>query len=259
VDALIELSAVRAEAGGKARGLARLAELGLPVPPALVLPADAYTRWRAAGSLAEGDFRALADALARLGEPIAVRSSALDEDTAGRSAAGQYESVMGVRSLPQLVEAVERCYRAAESERAIAYRGAGEARLALVIQHEVRADRAGVGFSVDPVRTEASHVLLEVVFGHGEQLVSGEAAPDRYWVARDGTSVRARLAEKSGLSPARRFARTLRDDEARRVAELVLRAEEGFGSPVDVEFCFAGSELWLVQCRPITTLGARAA
>jgi phosphoenolpyruvate synthase/pyruvate phosphate dikinase len=259
MDALLELSSVGEDAGGKARGLARLGELGLPVPRALVLPADAHARWRASGSLDESDFRALADALARLGPPLAVRSSATDEDTAGRSAAGQYESIMGIRDLPQLVRAVERCFRAAESERAVAYRGGRDARLALVLQSEVPADRAGVGFSIDPVRTDANHVLLEVVFGHGEQVVSGEVAPDRYWVVRDGSFVRARLAEKSGVSPARRFMRTLRDDEARRVAELVLHAEEGFGCPVDVEFCFAGSDLWLVQCRPITTLGAQAA
>jgi pyruvate,water dikinase len=55
------------------------------------------------------------------------------------------------------------------------------------------------------------------------------------------------------LPPQRRLARVLRDDEAVRVADLVLRAESGFERPVDVEFCFAGRDLWLVQCRPITT------
>jgi rifampicin phosphotransferase len=259
VDGLLELTAVDGEAGGKARGLARLVELGLPVPPALVLPVDAYERWHASRSLAEGDFRALGDALARLGVPLAVRSSATDEDTGGRSAAGQYESVMGVRDLPSLVRAVERCYRSAESERAVAYRGSEEARLALVLQREVSADRAGVGFSVDPVRRDGEHVLLEVVFGHGERLVSGSASPDRYWVERTGASVRARLAEKTDVRGARRFMRTLRDDEAHRIADAVLQAEDGFGCCVDVEFCLEGNSLWLVQCRPITTLDARAA
>jgi phosphoenolpyruvate synthase/pyruvate phosphate dikinase len=79
--------------------------------------------------------------------------------------------------------------------------------------------------------------------------VSGELNPDRYWVGR---TVRARRADKG--SGERRWARVLRDDEARRIAELTLIAEAGFGTPVDVEFCWAGPELWLVQCRPITTL-----
>lgn len=259
MDALVELTNVGASAGGKARGLARLVALGLPVPPALVLPAEAYARWRASRSLAERDFRGLGEALGRLGTPLAVRSSALDEDAEDRSAAGQYESVMGVRDLPALVAAVERCFRAAEGERARAYRDGREAELALVVQREMASDRAGIAFSADPVTGDDSEILLEVAFGHGERVVSGAADPDRYRVARGGGLVRARLAEKPEQPPARRFARTLRDDEANRVAELVLHAERGFGSPVDVEFCFDGPELWLVQCRPITTLARAAA
>jgi phosphoenolpyruvate synthase/pyruvate phosphate dikinase len=56
------------------------------------------------------------------------------------------------------------------------------------------------------------------------------------------------------LLPERRLARVLRDHEARAVAELVVRAEHGFEMPVDVEFCWRGETLWLVQCRPITAL-----
>jgi len=251
VDALLELTEVDGAAGGKAHGLARLVALGLPVPPALVLPPAAYERWRETGELPAD---ALAAALERLEPPLAVRSSALDEDMEGRSAAGQYESVMGVRGRTDLFEAVERCYRAAESERARAYRGGGGGTLALVLQREVKSSRAGVGFSVDPLTNEADHVLLEAVFGHGERLVAGEVDPDRYWVPRAGTEIRARVVDKPGEPPARRYSRTLRDDEALAVADLVLRAEQGFGRPVDVEFCFEGADLWLVQCRPITTL-----
>jgi phosphoenolpyruvate synthase/pyruvate phosphate dikinase len=259
VDALLELTEVDGGAGGKARGLAHLAALGLPVPPALVLPADAYRRWRERGDLAVEDREALAAGLERLGTPLAVRSSAADEDAAGRSAAGQYESVMGVETLPELLAAVETCFRAAESERAVAYRGSGEVGLALVLQREVAAQRAGVAFSVDPVAGDASHVLLEATFGHGERLVAGLVDPDRYWVERRAGRVRARIAAKSDVAPARRFARTLRDDEARSLAALVLRAEDGFGCPVDVEFCLQGPTAWLVQCRPITTLDDRGA
>ena len=250
MDALLELGEIDAGAGGKALGLARLASLGLPVPPAVVLPAAAYTRWYETKELPE---EGLVSAFDRIGPPLAVRSSALDEDLEGRSAAGQYESVMGVRTLDDLRRAVEVCYGAAESERARAYRGADEAKLALVIQREVPADRAAVGFSREPLGGSES-VLLEVVYGHGEGLVSGRLTPDRYWVARDCGSVRARLVEKTNVPPARRFARTLRDDEAVATARLVLRAEEEFGAPVDLELCFDGPRTWVVQCRPITAL-----
>lgn len=250
--------------GGKARGLALLLGLGLPVPPTVVLTTGAHSRFREQGSLDAADRTALLAALDSLGEPLAVRSSAADEDADDRSAAGQYSSFMDVRGPDALVAAVERCWREADSGRALAYREGAAASVAVVVQEEVSADRAGIAFSADPITGAQSAVLVEAVFGHGEGAVGGAVTPDRYRVERDSGAVSARVADKSGaadgsgeLSPLpqeRRTARVLRDDEARAVAELAETAEEGVGGPVDVEFCFARGELWAVQCRPITTL-----
>ncbi len=222
---ILELSDATPErAGGKAVGLARLIELGLPVPPAVVLPVGE--------ELDEPDA-----VVRRLGEPLVVRSSAVGEDAPDRSYAGQYETVLSV-GRDGLLPAIARVRGA--TERAAAYGVAGQ--VAVVIQRQVQATRAGVAFSRDPV-TSTEEVLVECAPGGGEAVVSGEVTPDRYWIA--GDRVRARAAGAL---------RTLRDDEALRVAELVLAAERGFGRPVDVEFCWEGRELWLVQCRPITTL-----
>jgi phosphoenolpyruvate synthase/pyruvate phosphate dikinase len=128
----------------------------------------------------------------------------------------------------------------ASTERAAAYGATGD--VAVVVQRQVPATRAGVAFSRDPVDGR-DVVLIECALGGGEAIVSGRVTPDRYWV--DGDEVRARAAGAI---------RVLRDDEAHAIVALVRRAEDGFGTPVDVEFCFAGRELWLVQCRPITTL-----
>jgi phosphoenolpyruvate synthase/pyruvate phosphate dikinase len=265
--ALLELTdgAPAAQVGGKGAGLARLAGLGLPVPPALALAPAAHARARARGGIAIVDRELLRVALERLGAPLAVRSSAVDEDGAERSAAGQYESVMGVVDLDGLIAAVERCYASAASERVAAYRGRGEPELAVVLQREVPAQRAGVAFTIDPVSGDESHVLVEMVFGHGEALVGGGLAPDRYLVPRHGGAVRVRVADKPAaldgrggihaLPDDRRLARTLRDDEARAVAQLALAAEAGLGTPVDVEVCFEGRTLWAVQCRPVTAHG----
>jgi len=252
------------EVGGKARGLARLAAIGLPVPDALVLPAAAHARWLERGALPDGELRALADAAGALGEPLAVRSSTADEDGSDRSAAGQYESVMDVRGPDALARAIEHCYRAAQGQRARAYRGSAGARVALVLQREIAADRAGVAFSLDPVSGSRDSLVIEAVFGHGEGLVAGHVTPDRYALDRASGRVRARVADKPAMAdgrgalralPAeRRLARTLRDHEVHAVADLVRRAEDGFAVPVDVEFCFAAGELWSLQCRPITTL-----
>ncbi|HEY3541974.1 MAG TPA: PEP/pyruvate-binding domain-containing protein [Gaiellaceae bacterium] len=208
--------------GGKAEGLVRLQELGLPVPAFVAVPLGA--------EIDEA-------AVAALGEPLAVRSSAVGEDAADKSAAGQYETLLGV-TRDELRDAVARVRTA--TARAEAY-GAGTD-VAVVVQRQVRATRAGVAFSRDPV-TGADEVVIECALGGGEAIVSGLVTPDRYRV-RDGR-VRARAAGA---------VRTLRDDEAQAIVALVRRAEDGFGRPVDVEFCFEGRELWLVQCRPITTL-----
>ena len=87
------------------------------------------------------------------------------------------------------------------------------------------------------------------MFGHGERLVSGSAAPDRYWVETNRL-VAARVARREDRT---RTSRTLRDDEVLSVAELTRKAEAGVERPVDVEFCFdPAGELSLLQCRPIT-------
>ena len=207
--------------GGKAEGLRRLQELGLLVPP----------------FVAVGVGEQLDDAPAELGDVLAVRSSAVGEDAADRSAAGQYETLLGV-TRDGLRDAIAHVRGA--TARAQAY-GAGTD-VAVVVQRQVPATRAGVAFSRDPVTGE-DVVLVECALGGGEAVVSGLVTPDRYRVR--GAEVRARAAGT---------VRTLRDDEALAVAALVRRAEEGFGLPVDVEFCYDRRELWLVQCRPITTL-----
>jgi phosphoenolpyruvate synthase/pyruvate phosphate dikinase len=207
--------------GGKAEGLVRLQELGLPVPPFVAVPVGEDVD---------------ETAVAALGEPLAVRSSAAGEDAVERSAAGQYETVLGV-TRATLRDAV--AHVRSGTDRAEAYGAGGE--IAVVVQRQVPATRAGVAFSRDPVGG-SDDVLIECALGGGEAVVSGQITPDRYRVA--GDRVHARAAGS---------VRTLRDDEARGVAALVRSAEEGFGRPVDVEFCFEGRTLWLVQCRPITT------
>jgi pyruvate,water dikinase len=236
---IAELGELRAEEeGGKAIGLARLRAIGAPVPPALVIPVSA-------GGVLSAEEAAVV--VARLGEPLAVRSSAVGEDAADRSAAGQFETRLGVRAA-ELPEAVRYVWRSAESDRATAY-GRPWQGMAVVVQREVPGWRAGVVFSLNPL-SGARECVIECVFGHGERLVSGITNPDRYTVDHDG-NVLTELAVKEEPF---RLLRTLRDDEALLVASWARQAEHGFGHPVDVEFCFEGRVFWALQCRAITTL-----
>jgi pyruvate,water dikinase len=235
---IIRLEDARPEQlGGKGEGLARLVALGLPVPPTAVVPADSDVTL-------EDPQRILQD----LGEPLAVRSSAFGEDAADRSAAGMYESVMGV-TRATLRGAIDRVRASGRSDRVRTYRGGAGAPVAVILQREIPVTKAGVAFSRDPL-TGSDDVFIECLFGHGERLVSGLSNPDRFWVTPAG-DVTARLGVKDEPY---RLVRSLRDDEARAVAALTREAAEGFGRPVDVEFCFERTKLWLVQCRPITTL-----
>jgi pyruvate,water dikinase len=239
--ALIPLHQIDSEpVGGKAAGLARLTKLGLRVPDGFVVLGAAP------GRLPEG----LDEAYARLGGAVAVRSSALDEDGAEASFAGQYETVLGVQGAAAVREAVERCLASAESARAGAYRerlgGQGEARMAVVVQRMVDASAAGVLFTADPVSGRRDRVVVNAVRGLGEALVSGHQAADQLVLSREGRVLERELKGGSAEVVEPRLGRLLAD---------ALRAEERLGQPLDLEWAVGpdGDVYWL-QARPITTL-----
>lgn len=250
-----------APVGGKARALHALIAAGFPVPPfAVVLPPDPTAPLPSPCSL----LPALSSALHAPGSPLqaplssllAVRSSASDEDGCEHSFAGQLESHLDVApaDVPARVADV---WRSGFSERVRAYRAerglaAETANLApaVIIQRMVPADAAGVAFSVDPVTGRRAHASVAAVRGLGEALVSGARDADTFTVDRSGSVVaRSRAADSAADAPA------LTDAQASAVAALARRCEAHFGRAQDIEWAFAGGELFLLQSRPITTLG----
>jgi phosphohistidine swiveling domain-containing protein len=222
--------------GQKARTLGMLARHGLPVPDGFVLAAP----WVAEAS--ETELRAvLSEALERLGGSIAVRSSAVAEDTSERSFAGQYETVLSVEDLEDLVEAVATVLGSATSERVEAYGGTGSP-MAVLLQRMVPAASAGVAFTADPVTGERDVIVVSSVSGLGDRLVSGEADPDE-WEVRDGSVAPRRTPESS-----------LTEQQVLQVAALAGRAAGQLGSPQDIEWAFDGDQVHLLQARPITGL-----
>ena len=229
--------------GGKARGLARLIAMGLPVPPGFVivdaapgaLPDDLGVRYAALGS-----------------GPVAVRSSALGEDSADASFAGQYETLLGVEGPEALVAAVEQCLASLESARARAYASSradlDESRMCVVVQRMVDARAAGVLFTADPVSGRRSRTVIDAVSGLGEELVSGRASPDHYVLDRSGRTVERVL---DGAEP------VLEPDDRAALAEAARAAEAREGAPLDLEWAIDFQEriFWL-QARPITRLPA---
>lgn len=259
--------------GGKAAALAKLAGRR-PVPPGFVVVGelDAAAVQLAYAELAEraGD----AD-----GEPlVAVRSSAADEDGRSSSFAGQHETILGVRGIDELLDAIATCRDSAHSERALRYRRANglaapRAPLPVLVQVLVPADAAAVVFSVNPVAPHRAEVLVNAAFGLGESIVGGTVTPDEWALTRPTLAVARRvIADKRRMTvraasgsrevdvpaPLRRLP-SLTDAQARDAASLALELERELGFPVDLELAWAGDDLHLLQCRPITTLAQEAA
>ena len=263
--------------GGKASVLGELFE-DFRVPPFFCLSTDGIEHWEASKedpSVQE----TLRVALARLdpagGASFAVRSSAVGEDGAATSFAGQYTTVLGVKSLPELIAAIDLCVQSARSARVSAYQGGGAQGsvppMGVIVQRLIRACASVAAFSLDPSTGSTEEVLVNAVWGLGESLLGGHVTPDTFALrVADGT-IRVALSEKermliSGVKGTEdvpvpeslRLYPSLSLDQVREVATLVRALERRHGYPVDVECCYEGSLLYLLQCRPITALPARA-
>ncbi|HWJ54151.1 MAG TPA: PEP/pyruvate-binding domain-containing protein [Propionibacteriaceae bacterium] len=192
-------TADRARVGGKAGVLGELAAAGFPVPPGLVVTAEALN--------IHGWERSLEAAARSLGAPrLAVRSSAVAEDLPDASYAGLYETYLNV-PIAGLGEAVRRCFAAATAERVAAYHrrhGDGTPGMAVLVQAMVEPMAAGVAFTAQPVSGDPDQALVTAVTGLGDRLVSGEAVGEEWTVtARNARRSRPTPAGKQGAdSPA---------------------------------------------------------
>jgi len=226
-------------AGGKGASLCRMFRAGLSVPYGFVILSNAFENNRLkaeAKTDIEGCLSVVADV------PLAVRSSALSEDSAGASFAGEFESVLDV-SKKSLYTAIDRVAASASSKRVSAYsafHGMKDSHeIAVVVQVMIKAEMAGVLFSADPITGSHEHIVGNFVFGAGEQLVSGEANAYPFTISR----VKGVYAGDKALVP---YAKTIR-----RAAEQI---EDIFGRQMDMEWVVADRKFSIVQARPITTL-----
>ena len=253
-------------AGGKGASLAAMAAAGLNVPPAFVVHSEVLERSVDAVQLralahagdhavaeelvrsASPPLREVTAAYERLGGLVAVRSSACAEDSEEASFAGQQNTYLNVLGATETCRLVVECWASFFGERALFYRAIkgslDDLAMAVVVQRMVEPEKAGVLFTVDPVARRRDRMLVEAVFGLGEQVVSGHITPDHYIVDRQGGVKTERLAHGGVLAP----------DELVRLAELGRQLEEHFGRPQDVEWAIAEGDVYLLQSRPVTTL-----
>jgi pyruvate, water dikinase len=253
--------------GGKAAQLAAAIRDDLPVPGGVALPTgfvDAVIAGR------PGTIRELAEICATLGCPVAVRSSAVGEDSETASFAGQHLTCLNIRpSPPALAEAVRAIWQSAHSESALAYRRrlglSREPRIGVVVQELVVADCAGVLFTRNPF-DGVDEIVIEASWGFGESIVAGLVTPDRFRLSREGTvlertpgtkDLAVRVLPEGGTYEAEipaELVRTLCLDDARlrELHVLARRCEKTFSGTQDLEWAFAGGTLYLLQRRAVT-------
>lgn len=306
---LDSLKAVEADRlGGKAARLGELAAAGLPVPPGFVVEPEAYDAFvegipelkaflaaaeeRTAAEVervvtdlfmggpmpeaVEEGLRAAYETLSRAvrisAPPVAVRSSALGEDSEAASFAGQQVTYLNAVGPDLVLACLRGCWAGLWSERASAYRKrlatGGTPRMAVLVQLLITPEVAGVAFTVNPVTGERDELIVDAAWGLGEAVVSGRATPDHVRVDKLTGEVRAYVVgakemevvpDVSGVAerqaPAeRRTRRALKPEAINALASLARQVEAHFGAPQDLEWAWEQGQMYLLQARPITAL-----
>ena len=288
--------------GAKSASLGELLGAGVPVPPGFAISADAYL-----AAVEDVEFAGLSaaecseairgvampDALndeiaeryeqlaTEAGDPrpaVAVRSSAIGEDSEEATFAGQQETYLWVRGAEGVREAVRDCWASLYSPEAVSYRAemaAGDQAPAMGVAVQLMVDAAvsGVMFTCNPVSGDPSTVAINASWGLGLAVVGGEVTPDEFRVSKVTREVLNRsigpkeieyVPDPSGSGAARREVESERqaipclgEDELSRLVEIARQVEDHFGAHQDIEWAIARSgddlgELYMLQSRPVT-------
>jgi pyruvate,water dikinase len=197
----------------------------------------------------------------------------VDEDGFTASFAGQHETYLNIVGAEAILQAVIRCWESARSDHALEYRrqqglSVDRPQIAVFVQQFVASDVSAVVFSANPITGNRDEVMINASWGLGESIVGGTVTPDTFIVRKSDLAVEQRIiADKQRMTVSApggthevdvpRFLRStssLNDEQVVAMAMLALSLEITMEYPVDVECAYAGGELYLLQCRPITTL-----
>lgn len=256
--------------GAKATGLGAAARAGLSVPPGVALSGTIVDAV-AAGQ--EDAIEELVTATRSLVGPLAVRSSAADEDGADASFAGQHLTLLNVPSVDDVSAAIREIWWSANSDSAITYRQRvglfARPSVGVVVQSLLDPDVAGVMFTQNPIN-EADERLIEASWGLGEVVVAGRVIPDTFRMDRAGAvlertpgfkKIAIRASADGGtveetVAPELVEQLCLDDDQLAQLNTLAGKTEQVYGPARDIEWAFAGGQLYLLQCRAVTRAGS---
>jgi phosphoenolpyruvate synthase/pyruvate phosphate dikinase len=252
--------------GAKAVGLGEAARAGLPVPAGVALAGEVTE------AVASGQEKAIAEvteAVSFLSGPLAVRSSAVDEDSAEASFAGQHLTLLNVPSTGDLSAAIRQIWWSANSDSVITYRKRvglfDRPSVGVVVQALLDPTVAGVMFTQNPING-AEERLIEASWGLGEAVVAARVIPDHFRVAPSGEvlertpglkKVAIRAIADGGtveqeLASDLVEALCLDDRQLESLNALAARCEEVYGPARDIEWAYADDQIYLLQCRAVT-------
>jgi rifampicin phosphotransferase len=237
---LLEGNLIESTAGAKAFQLGRLKRAKYPVPDGFVITSNAFEEFFKNSNRINEAFQT--ELKAALNDVKAVRymvrSSAIGEDGHEASFAGQLDSFQSGPNCDEILSNIQKCWSSYQKDNVTAYEQIKQVRLngmAVIVQELIEPDHAGVIFTRNP--ENESELLVEFVSGHGEQLVSGKVNPQRFTYDLYGKNTKTLpINFKEGIDIARDL-------------------EMHYQVPLDIEWAMKDNTFYLVQARPITTVG----
>lgn len=234
--------------GGKASALKKMFEEDLPILEFFVIDSEKFQKY-AGIELPESFKKAILNKFDRLNtDRVAVRSSALNEDSMNAAWAGQLESYLNVTK-KDLINSIQKCWDSIKTKRVKEYvknkNIKGELSLAVIVQKMVNSDSSGVIFTVNPVTKNKEEIVIEASLGLGENIVGGKVTPNRFLVDKENLNIKDKSLQNNPI---------LDEKQIKDLAKLALKIEEIFGFPQDIEWALEKNKIYILQSRPITTL-----
>mgnify|MGYP000895200909 FL=1 len=200
----------------------------------------------------------------------AVRSSSIEEDSSNFSFAGQFETYLYVKK-ENMLEKIKEVWISSFSNHVMKYRKEGKINNeinvpAVIIQEMVNSEKAGVGFSVNPVNNNYDEVVISGTYGLGTSIVDGDENGDLFIYNKKTKEIKKEIRTKKirqVLDFENKKIKTekinieeeiLNDSEVCELSENIINIEKYYGKPQDMEWAFEKEKLYILQSRPITTL-----
>lgn len=277
------------DAGGKGTPLGEMLHASFPVPDGFVVLANAFSEFisinkleikirRIINSINPKELKTIKNASEKIqkiilnteipekiSEPIlkaykvlgaksvAIRSSATNEDSQKAAWAGQLSTYLNSNKT-NLLTNIKRCWASPFSLSAISYGleqdfNNKDISVAVVVQKMVNPEKSGIAFSVHPITQDLNKTMIEAVFGLGEVLASGKTTPDNFVIDKNKQEVsEIHINNKTKKQ-------VLNQNEILNLNKIIIKIEKYFGFPVDIEWAIEKKKFYILQCRPITTLG----